>query len=98
MVLMVLALFAMTGCVQRGSDTGTVSHETLQVQGQMRHYRLFVPARMQSPVSLVVALHGLGGSGDTFADLSRFDEEAAEHGFLVVYPDGMPTPGGNGGQ
>lgn len=39
--------------------------------------------------ALVVALHGLGGAGESFANWSGFDAVANREGFAVVYPTAL---------
>lgn len=69
-----------------GTTTGTIRHDGLE-----RSYRLFVPegARADSNLALVVALHGGLGTGDQFAENSRFEDTAATEGFVVVFPSGV---------
>lgn len=62
---------------------------SLAVRGGQRGYRLYVPRSLPaSGRSLVIAMHGGLGTPDQFARNSRFDEEAEQHGFVVVYPEG----------
>jgi polyhydroxybutyrate depolymerase len=73
-------------------DTGT-THGSLAYGGLTRTYRLYVPPQAKSAKSgslpLVVALHGGLGSGDQFAETSRFEDLARQEGFVVVFPDGV---------
>lgn len=59
--------------------------------GTDRAYHVYVPASYAkgTPVPLVVALHGRGGSGTRMEDLTGLDSRADESGFIVVYPDGL---------
>jgi polyhydroxybutyrate depolymerase len=70
---------------------GTTQRRTLDVEGQERTYRLYVPPRNQDsqPLPLVISLHGAGASGAIHQMLCRFDTLADEHQFLVAYPDGI---------
>ncbi|MEO3829272.1 PHB depolymerase family esterase [Actinomadura sp. B10D3] len=73
-------------------DVGTIGH---------REYLLHVPAKVADgtwkdgrpadPPPLVIALHGGLANMGTMRDLTGFDEQSDEHGFLVAYPDGFMT-------
>jgi polyhydroxybutyrate depolymerase len=67
------------------------ARESITVDGLERTYRLHVPSTYDSskPVPLVLALHGRLGTGEGQERLSHFDKISDEHGFLVVYPDGL---------
>ena len=52
-------------------------------------YALHVPADLRDgDVPLLVAMHGLGGSGPQFADQSTWADLADELGFIVAFPTG----------
>ena len=42
---------------------------------------------------MVVLLHACGGSGDEFASITHFDEQAGAAGIVAVYPDGLANFG-----
>ena len=44
-----------------------------------------------TPRPLVVMLHGTGGSAEFAAEETRWAEFAAEHDFLVAFPDALPV-------
>jgi len=77
----------------RGVDpTGQlVDGRLTTADGRTRTYHLYVPASLpaDTPVPLLVGLHGGGGWGTQFEDNSRFDRLAEANHFLVVYPDGV---------
>jgi polyhydroxybutyrate depolymerase len=78
-----------------------VSHDTVDVDGRSRTYRLYVPEFLStlSPgqeVPLVLVLHGGFGSGDQVARSTSYDAQADESGFIAVYPDGSTRPDGSG--
>jgi polyhydroxybutyrate depolymerase len=63
----------------------------LCVDAQVRTYALHVPSSYTGArsVPLVLALHGRLGTGSGQERLAHFDKVSDEHGFLVVYPDGL---------
>jgi polyhydroxybutyrate depolymerase len=80
LVLVVAGLAATDGSAQ----TLMVSH-----QGTTRTAVLYRPATAVGPVALVIALHGLGGTGANFRTWFHLDAVAAREGFAVVYPDAI---------
>ncbi|MBI2921687.1 MAG: polyhydroxybutyrate depolymerase, partial [Planctomycetes bacterium] len=64
---------------------------TLQVGDAERTWRLHVPASFQKgkPLPLVVALHGMGGTGAQMERMTGFSGLAEKKGFVVAYPDGL---------
>lgn len=72
--------------------TGQVSKGAITTpDGYTRHFRLYVPSSLssQTPVPLLVALHGGMGTSTQFARNSGFDSLAESNRFIVVYPDGI---------
>lgn len=66
----------------------TTRHQ-IEVGGTSRSYLLTLPdPAPPGPLPLVVAFHGGFGSGDQFRTTSHLDEQAAERGFVVAFPDG----------
>ncbi len=63
----------------------------LRVDGRQRTYGLHVPSNYDGAkvVPLVLALHGRLGTGSGEERLAHLDKVSEEHGFLVVYPDGL---------
>jgi poly(hydroxyalkanoate) depolymerase family esterase len=55
-------------------------------------YRLFLPAAPAVPAPLVVMLHGCDQDSQTFAEVTAMNALAAEHGFVVVYPEESGHP------
>lgn len=64
---------------------------TLTVNGLDRTYEVYVPASATSNdrLSIVIGLHGGGGSAAQFAKSSKFRELADREGFIAVFPDGV---------
>ena len=76
---------------------GRAMDGTVTVSGVHRTYRLYVPASLptDSPVPLLVALHGGLGSGQQFEVQTGFDGLAEANHFIVVYPNGTPIRPGS---
>lgn len=72
-------------------------HYVLEGAGEVMPYRVYVPTTYRStqPTPLVVALHGLGATEDSFFDsYARTTPALAEqHGFLLVAPLGYRVDG-----
>lgn len=65
--------------------------EKLEHGGRTRTYRLHIPPGYDGskPVPLVLAFHGGGGSSQNAETGYGFNPLSDQHGFLVVYPDGI---------
>jgi len=62
---------------------------TINLSIQVRGGALFIPESLpDSGAALVIALHGMGSSGESFRAYG-FDQYAERYGFIVVYPDGL---------
>jgi polyhydroxybutyrate depolymerase len=83
-VLIVAGLFVFIGCQH-------TSFHWIKVEGRTRFYRLHVPSSYEegTPVPLVIACHGGGGTGRGMERFSRFTPLSEEEGFIVVYPDAI---------
>jgi polyhydroxybutyrate depolymerase len=69
----------------RASEILTIPH-----QGVDRTAIMYRPATAPAgPLPLVIALHGLGGTGSQLQGFAQFDTAAAREGFVVVYPDAV---------
>lgn len=68
-----------------------ISSGELNNQGQLRTYNLYIPSSYQPnhPMPLVLVFHGHDGTGESIADVTRFNDLAEKKGFVVVYPDGI---------
>jgi polyhydroxybutyrate depolymerase len=62
--------------------------------GEERRYLLFVPTTYDpaKPAPLVISLHGFVEWPAHQMQISRWNDLAEEHGFLVVYPEGTGFP------
>lgn len=47
---------------------------------------IYVPDSLQDSPPVVVAMHGCGGNGPSFAQMSEFNGLADQLGFIVIYP------------
>src|SRR6185503_15488094 len=65
-------------------------HYLLDGAGEIMPYHLYVPTAYTAskPFPLIVALHGLGGTEDSFFDgyESRLPQLAEQHGYIVAAP------------
>ncbi len=75
-------------------------HYVLDAAHEIMPYRLYVPTMYvpTTPMPLIVALHGLGSTEDTFFDAygKRLPVLAEEHGYIVASPLGYRVDGGYG--
>jgi polyhydroxybutyrate depolymerase len=62
----------------------------LSHQGVQRAALLHQPApTVGHPAAVMIALHGLGGTGSDFEQWAGFDAVADREGFVTVYPDAI---------
>ncbi|MBB3754326.1 polyhydroxybutyrate depolymerase [Mycolicibacterium sp. BK634] len=84
-------ILAVGGCVGGGRATGSPeqSTQTLSVGGVTRSFHIYRPADISGPAPLVVMLHGGYGTGAQAERAYRWDAQADDGHFVVVYPDGL---------
>jgi len=73
--------------------------KTIEVGGTEREYILHIPDNL-SPgenVPVVIALHLLGSTAESFEDLTKFSDKADQEGFIAVYPQGYGNSWNAGG-
>jgi len=68
--------------------------QNVTVNGVTREYKLFVPAGVTYPSSLVVAWHGIGSSPDEIEKKMKMQPQAESHKFILVYPEAKNKGGG----
>lgn len=75
------------------SDITATAVETVVVNGVKRSYRVHVPlaATQAKHLPLVFNFHGLGSSGTEQEKVTAFSRLADKHGFISVYPEGLPN-------
>ncbi len=79
--------------VEEGRGRGT-----LTVDGLQRSFEVFLPADVDGPVPLVVALPGFSQDIDRFLEMSSIDEAAGAGGFAVLVGEGVDTSWNGGAQ
>src|SRR5450759_5042044 len=69
--------------------SGTLTRETIEVDGLTRTYRTYVPQGLAKGAPLVVVMHGSGENGAQMRIETGygFDRLADEHHFAVAYPN-----------
>jgi polyhydroxybutyrate depolymerase len=91
-VLAVLAAlvgyFIYTPAPERPPLSGTLSEGTMEVAGQIRRYRAYVPRDLPKGAPLVLVMHGSGEGPLAVREGTGygFERLADQHGFAVVYP------------
>lgn len=58
-----------------------------------RKFLLHLPESMDENAPVVFMLHGYAGNPESFARDTGMNQYADEHGYAVVYPQGIPDPG-----
>jgi len=85
-----------------GARGAMTRHHVLEETGEIIPFGLFVPSTYagDKPMPLIVALHGLGGSEQTFLgrDDAMMPKLAEEHGYILATPLGYRFDGGWGRQ
>jgi polyhydroxybutyrate depolymerase len=71
--------------------SGRIGHGSLEHGGRTRTFLYYIPARVDPPAALVIVFHSSMGNGAQARAAFGYelDRIADEHGFLVVYPDGV---------
>jgi polyhydroxybutyrate depolymerase len=97
---LLVLLFAVTVISCKKSTTESVDNTyrfngTITVDGLERTYTLNLPPNYYdaSDFSLVIAMHGGGGSAQQFESTNKLTEKANAAKFIVVYPEGVQSTG-----
>jgi polyhydroxybutyrate depolymerase len=88
-VASVLACCGILGVVRAPVSLGMDTAGTLAFGGLDRTYVVHAPAGVDHPTGLVINMHGAGMTGAEQASLTNYNAVADQHGFAVVYPDGI---------
>ena len=48
---------------------------------------IVVPKNLKTPAPVIVAVHHCQGSATGYAGSTRYDDLAAQHGFIAIYPN-----------
>lgn len=84
-----IVLLFLFGCAKKpigeGNQDFSINHDGLR-----RTYTVHVPNGYdkETPMPVVLAFHGGGGTGQAMRELTGLDQKADQEGFIVVYPDG----------
>lgn len=74
--------------------TESYSHSQMQkidVDGNLRSYKLIIPPDTTKKSSLLIALHGFSGNARTIEMVSGLTNYAKKYNFFVAYPNGYGT-------
>jgi polyhydroxybutyrate depolymerase len=80
------------GCALEKIEHGPRLERSIDVNGVQRQYILHVPANIRpgAAAPLLFDFHGFNHSGAGVWRVSGFKELAEKHGFITVYPTGLP--------
>ena len=96
-LILLAGIVALTACANSSSTADTPSFATMVASDASRPFTLFTPSsyRDDTPMPLVILLHGLGRSGEIVEAYFQLQPLAESRGFLYVHPDGTPHPAGD---
>lgn len=92
LLLLLSSVVLLTGCFTRDKGDPHTEVRSMVYDGITRSYRVHIPPDVNTFTALVLVLHGGGGTGKhTEQELTQYDFNrlSEEHGFIVVYPDGI---------
>ncbi len=88
LMAVVLGFLAFSGVRASAVPAGDFP-DGLTFGGLQRNYLVHAPAGLAQPTGLVINLHGAGMTGGAQAAMTNYNAVADQHGFVVVYPDGI---------
>ncbi|MCA9834848.1 MAG: hypothetical protein KC435_12930 [Thermomicrobiales bacterium] len=80
-------VIALSMFVSTNAAEGSLETITLTSGGLERNYLLYTPANVKTEATLVVMIHGGGGSAEQAVRSYGWNEMADQEGFIVLYPD-----------
>lgn len=89
--LFIVLTLVLVSCQRNVAATNVPSNdrqESITVDGRTRTYTVHVPTKITTPTSLVIVLHGGGGSDDNAERMTGMSAKADKEGFVVAYPNG----------
>lgn len=96
LLLLLLSLQTLSSALTAAATPTTTADHSISTiyDGMLRSYWLHIPPSYNGtqPVPLVVALHGKGGTGSSFAVKSGLARKADQEGFIAVFPDALGSP------
>jgi polyhydroxybutyrate depolymerase len=95
LTLVVLAM-AVTVSTPAAASVPEEGRNTIEFEGQDRVFHLHLPPAYdgETPLPLVLVLHGGGGNGPAIAEKTAFQAKADAEGFVVAFPTGQETADG----
>jgi polyhydroxybutyrate depolymerase len=90
MKLLFIVIFLVAGIIVQNVRADQFQ-QTLVHDGASRSYQLYLPLSYNNnkPIPLLMVLHGRPSSAQRMVELTDFNTRADQHGFIVVYPQGM---------
>jgi len=94
-LFLILSMFLLAHCQKAGDGRSYRVNGSMTVDGRTRTYLLNLPPAYydSSGFSLVIGLHGAGGSAAQFERDYKFSDKANASGFIAVYPEGVQSTG-----
>lgn len=96
-ITLATTLMAMTACgssepeVTSAPPRAAVQQGELDIDGQVRTYRVFAPTTLEpeNQPPLVLVLGGVGNSAEIMVSATEFDRSASINNFVAAYPEGI---------
>ena len=96
-ITLATTLVAMAACGSSEPDVtsapprAAVQQGDLDIDGQVRTYRVFAPTTLEpgSQPPLVLVLGGVGNSAENMVSATEFDRSASTNNFVAAYPEGI---------